>query len=91
MKPLVLNPDNAAAKLLMDQPAKFLALMLYKLKKTESVFITVDDMLAYENAFPGEMAYLMTHGHSDSIEFRIVSESSAHRLAQHDASLGGSA
>lgn len=87
----VINPDSAMMQQAEGQWQKFAALMTAKyLKDTgkASLYITLDDMKEFELT---EANVLLTHGHHDSIEFKMVTHSEAMRLAQYDAQRGGRA
>ena len=57
------------------------ALLLYKLSKTEEVKIFSDDIIQFKQSGLA----LLTHGHHDSVGFKLVTHEEAARLAQYDA------
>jgi hypothetical protein len=66
-------------------------LILWKLAGRSVVKITAEDMKRCRDEFEPGMPVILTHGHSDSVEFSIVTMEQADRLAAHDATLRGSA
>lgn len=85
-----LNPDSAMAKQTEGQFQKFLAIALHKLKREhgiDGVKITADDIAEFADAG----LVMLTHGHVDSIELRLVTLAEANRLAAYDAGMRGSA
>lgn len=87
----VMNPDNAMMRQSEGQWQKYLALVVYKLKKEHgmaSVSITAEDI----EEFGEERAnILLTHGHVGSIEFKLVTPEQAHLLVMHDRGQAGTA
>lgn len=59
---------------------KFFALVVWKLAPN-GVEITMADI----DKFAAEGGILLTHGHRESFEFRIVTPEAAARLAEHEA------
>lgn len=76
----IVNPDNAALQQAEGNWMKFCALIVWKLAP-KGVHITSADM----DRFAAEGGLLLTHGHRDSFEFKIVTPVEAVRLAEHDA------
>lgn len=71
---------------------KFAAVILWKLHGNQQVRITAEDIDAFGKQFgAGGFPVIFTHGHKDSIEFQIVSEEAAKRIAAHDAERRGTA
>lgn len=75
----ILNRDAAVFDQVDGQWMKLLALVVWKLAPN-GVALTAADIAS----FPADRA-LVTHGHRESIEFKIVTEEEARRLAAHDA------
>lgn len=74
----ILNPDAGVFDQVDGQWMKLLAMVVWKLAPN-GVEITVADMAS----FPPD-GTLVTHGHRDSFEFKIVNEEQAKLLAAHD-------
>lgn len=71
---------------------KFAAIILWKLNGNRQVRITAEDIDAFGQQFgAGGSPIIFTHGHKESIEFQIVSEEAAARIAAHDAKSRGTA
>lgn len=75
-----LNPDSAILQQLDGQWQKIAAVLVWKLARN-GVTLTVGDFAS----FPKDHA-LYTHGHRDSIDFKLVTMADAERLAAHDRS-----
>lgn len=90
MKTEKINPDNLMLQQADGQWQKFAMFILWKLAGTGVVKITADDMKAMTDAYVPGIPVIFIHGHSDSIEFSIVDEAAARRLAAHDANMRGS-
>ena len=82
-----LNPENTMLQQADGQWAKFAMLILWKLNGSKKVTITADDMKSLREHFEPGIPYTLIHGHSDSIDFQIVTEDAAWAIAAHDASL----
>lgn len=79
------------AKMLNDAPVldqlngipdgwkKMLAMVVWKMARQKGVTITTRDM----QQFSDEGVVLLTHGHYDAFEFRIVTPEDAERIAAH--------
>ena len=88
----ILNPDSTILGQLDEHWQKLAALIIFKLVGHDPVIITTEDMERFNAEFEsGDGGRLLTHGHYDAIEFRIVGEEAAERLAAHDLTLGGRA
>lgn len=74
----VINPDAAILQQLDGQWQKIAAILIWKLAPN-GVTLTHEDM----ERFPPDLA-LYTHGHKESIDFKMVSMEEAQRLADHD-------
>ncbi len=82
----VINPDAVVLGQIDGHWQKIAAFLLYKLAGETPVRITGADMEAMAAKFaPG----IFTHGGSDFMEFSIVSEEAAQRIAAHDATMRG--
>lgn len=86
-----INPDSVILQQLDGQYQKLMMLVLYKLKGREAVKITHEEIACCMAEFAPGSPVLFCHGHSDSIEFQVIDEASAQRLAAHDAKMRGSA
>jgi hypothetical protein len=75
----VINPDSAILQQLDGEWQKICALLLWKLAPN-GVTLTHDDI----QRFPQDLA-LYTHGHKDSIDFKMITLEAAKLLAEHDA------
>lgn len=75
----ILNRDAAVFDQVDGQWMKLLAIVVWKLAP-KGVEITTADF----ESFPPN-GTLLTHGHRESIEFKIVTEDEARRIAAHDA------
>ncbi len=87
----VINPDSTVLQQVDGQWQKLAALILWKLKGREVVRITGADIEKMRAEFAPGVAVVFTHGLSDAIEFSIVDEAAAARLAEHDKTLRGQA
>lgn len=72
-----LNPDSVILQ-------KLAALILWKCAGTSKVTITAEDMRAMADNFAPGMACVLTHGKAESIEFSLVTEAEAVRMAEFD-------
>lgn len=75
----VINPDAAILQQVQEHWMKLAALLVWKLAPN-GVNLTLEDIAS----FPPDR-FLLTHGHRESIEFRLVTKEEAERLAAHDA------
>lgn len=78
----VMNPDSVVLQQVDGMWQKLAALIVWKLAR-EGVTITHKDM----DEFARGDNVLLTHGHFDSIEFKIVTAEAARRIAAHDAKM----
>lgn len=87
----VLNPDSKILQQSEGQWQKLLMLVVWKLAP-QGVEITAEDMqkCMQEHAAGGGPA-LLTHGHENSIEYRVITFAEAERLAKLDGKPGGRA
>ncbi len=85
MEPEIMNPDSAMMMQSEGNWQKYFALVLFKLAPN-GVNITVDDMKAF-----GEQpnTVVLTHGHSDSIDFKLIDWKTAKILSDHEATQRG--
>lgn len=86
-----INPESAVLQQLEGHWRQVAALVLWKCVGRAAVVITAADMQRLEAEFSPGMPVLLTHGHADSLEFRIVDEATAQRLAEYDRNLKGTA
>lgn len=70
---------------------KLAAFILWKTSGRNMVRITAEDMQAMEKAFAPGIPVILTHGHTDSLEFSLVTEEAAVRLAEHNKKIRGAA
>ena len=84
-----LTPDSAILDQLDDQWQKLATMILWKLAGTERVRITTDDMERFSQAFAPGSPTLYTHGHYDAIDFQVIDERAAKRLAEHEMTMRG--
>lgn len=82
-----INPDSTMMQQSKDHWQKYLCLVIWKLAR-EGVTISVADMVEFANQ---DKNILLTHGHIDSIEFKLVTMAEATRLADYDQKQRGSA
>lgn len=82
-----LNPDSTMLRQSEGHWQKYLCLVLWKLAR-EGVTITLDDMVGFANQ---DKNVLLTYGHIDSIEFKLVTRAEAERVAAYDKQQKGSA
>jgi hypothetical protein len=87
----VLNPDSVILGQLEGQWQKLFVMLVWKLAREKGVTLTHKDMAAYQRDFEAGRAHFLTHGHFDSIEFKIVTAAEAQRLAAYDATQRGNA
>lgn len=82
-----LNPDSTMLRQSEGHWQKYLCFVLWKLAR-EGVTITSTDITEFANQ---SRNVLLTHGHRDSIEFKLVTRADAERLAAYDKQQKGSA
>lgn len=86
------NPESVVLSQMDEQWCKFLTFIVWKYHNNDNgVVITLADMQRYQADFESGNAFLLTHGHHDSIEFKIVTKQRAEELAAWDGSRKGSA
>lgn len=76
---------------LNGQWEKLFMVLLYKVQRRGKVTLSPRDFEALGAAFPDSIPVLFTHGHSDSVDFQIVDEASAARIAEYAKTQRGSA
>lgn len=81
----VMNPDAAILQQLDGQWQKMCALLVWKLARQG---VTITDTEIDKCIGEGELI-LLTHGHHDSIEFKLVTPAEAERIVAHDRSMHG--
>ncbi len=91
MSNINLTPDSTILQQLDGQWQKFALMIIWKLKGTEKVTITAEDMRRCTESAPPGGWVLYTHGHSDSIDFQAIGMEAAERLAAHDQTQKGTA
>ena len=79
----MLNPDSPMAQQSEGQWQRYLIAILFKLLKSEALFLTSDDL----EEFAKEPRYLIINGHVDSIEFRVVNEDSAVKIMAYESNV----
>lgn len=84
------NPESVVLRQLDGYWQKIAALLVWKLA-SEGVVIKATEMAEFHDLSAAGDAILLTHGHKDSIEFKIVDAEAAKRIAEHDAGQSGSA
>ncbi len=86
-----INPESAMLGQMDGHWQKVAMLLLWKLTKGKAVKITAADIEQCSASFAPGVPVILTHGHHDSIEFSIVDQAAADRLAAHEATMRGSA
>ena len=79
-----LNPDNAALTQTREHWQKLFTLLLWKLAPA-GVTITLADILEFERQQKIRERMLLTYGHWESFEFKLVTVAEGNRLAEYDA------
>lgn len=87
----VINPDSTILQQVDGHWQKLAALIVWKCVRRGTVTITLEDMQRLEAEFAPGKSNLLLHGHADYLEFRLVDDESAKRLAEHDRNLKGTA
>lgn len=87
----VMNPDSVMMQQAEGQWQKFALLMVAKyMADTGKKSLVIEaDFIAETNERSDNV--LCTHGHHDSIEFKLVTMAEAQRLVAYDAGMRGSA
>lgn len=83
----VLNPDSTMMQQSEGHWQKYLCFLIWKLAR-EGVTITSEDITEFANQ---DKNILLTHGHIDSIEFKLVTHAEAERIRNYDANNKGTA
>lgn len=86
-----MTPESAVLSQLDGHWQKLAAMLLWKLKGREMVRLTSEDIARFQAEFLPFEPVIFTHGHVDSIDFQIVTQEQAERLAAHDKTMRGSA
>lgn len=86
-----LTPDSHLLHQLDGQWQRVAMLLLWKLAKREMVRITVAEIAAFSAEFAPGAPTLYTHGHVDALDFQVIDEASARRLAAHHNGMRGTA
>lgn len=85
------NPDSTILLQLAGQWERIVLAIIHKHYKHTGVTITFKDLLALAADIEAGNAVLLTHGHFDSIEFKLVTAERARELAAYDAKQRGRA
>lgn len=83
----VLNPDSTMMQQSEGHWQKYLCLVIWKLAR-EGVVITSADIIEFANQ---DKNVLLTHGHIESIEFKLVTPAEAERIRNYDRKQKGTA
>ena len=86
-----LNPESTILQQLDGEWPKMALLLLWKLAGRNQVKLTAAEIENCINEFSPGVPVIYTHGHKDSIDFQLVDEDTAQRLATHDATMKGNA
>lgn len=86
-----INPDSVILQQLDGQWQKMAILLLWKLAGREKVKLTYQEIASCNAEFAPGIPVLLTHGHSDSIEFQVIDEAAARVIANFDKTMKGSA
>lgn len=86
MNSKVINPDSTILKQSEGHWQKYLMLVLAKLAPG-GVTITLKDI----EKFDQQQRVLLTHGHVDSIEFKLITPADAIRIAAYEKTRKGTA
>lgn len=87
-----INPDSEVLGQVDGYWQKIAMMILWKtVGKGVVVKITAEDMQALAKEFAPGTPVIFTHGKSDALEFSLVTEEAAHRLAAHDKKMRGTA
>lgn len=86
-----INPDSVILQQLDGHWQKIALLILFKCKGRDRLKITHQEIEHCMQQFAPGAPVLLSHGHSDSIEFQVIDEETAQRLAAHDATMRGTA
>ena len=68
---------------------KLMAVVLWKYHRGETVTLNAADFQGYQRDFDAGQAFMLTHGHYDSIELGIVDAERAKRIVEHDKTQRG--
>ncbi len=77
--PEILNPESTVMQQSQGMWQKYLALVLFKLSPNKSIDISIKDMERFEKFHAQN---ILAHGHAESIEFSLVDDATAKRLAK---------
>lgn len=86
-----INPESTVLQQVDGHWQKLAAFIVWKCVGRGTVTITAEDIQRFADEFAPGVPVLLTHGHADSFEFRIVDEAAAKRLAEHDRTIRGHA
>lgn len=79
-----LNPESLMLRQSDGMWQKYMALVLWKLQKRQAVNITEQDLRDFEWASRQHGIVVMTHGHSDSITFQLLTNEEAEKKAKEE-------
>ena len=79
-----INPDSRVLQDVDGYWQKIAAFLLWKLAGTSKVVITAKDMQDMSENFAPGIPCVFTHGKAESLEFSLVTEAEAVRLAEFD-------
>jgi hypothetical protein len=83
-----LNPDSVILQQVDGQWQKLAMLILWKCVGAGKVVrVTADDIERLNKTFAPGIPVIFTHGHSDSIDFSIVTEQRAQQIGEHDKAM----
>lgn len=91
MNPNNLTPDSTILQQLDGHWQKMALFLLWKLAGDKKVVLHHHDIEACAAQFAPGSPVLFTHGRVDAIEFQVIDEAAAARLAAHDATMRGKA
>jgi hypothetical protein len=91
MTAINMTPDSSVLQQLDGQWQKIAMMLVWKLRGREMVRLTHADMEAFAREFAPGLPVLYTHGHSDSIDFTVIDEAAAIKLAAHEKTQQGHA
>lgn len=81
-----LNPNHPVTAMVHDHWHKIVALLIHKFDLGD-VLITMDDLLALQLDFNGEMPAVLLHDKADGMHLKIVTEVEAAHLAREHGGL----
>lgn len=88
-QPKIINPENTTLQLLDGHWQKICAMLVWKFAK-DGTAVTAAEIEQMNRENPQGLT-LLAHGHYDNIEFKLVSQADAMRMAAWDAQQKGRA